>query len=83
MHAARLDRSPRLQRVHALLSDGVERSTLDISRQANVCAVNSCIAELRVNGAWIECRQIVDPADGSRIFKYRMIAPCPQAEAAA
>ena len=69
MHAARLDRSPRLQRVHALLSDGVERSTLDI-------------AELRKNGAWIECRQIVTPADGSRIFLYRMIVPCPQVEAA-
>ena len=51
MHAARFDRSPRLQRVHALLADGLPRSTLDIARDAGVCAVNSCIAELRVNGA--------------------------------
>ena len=56
MHAACLERSPRLQRVHALLSDGVERLTLGISRSASVCAVNSGIAQLRVNGAWIECR---------------------------
>ena len=83
MHAARLDRSPRLQRVHALLSDGVERSTLDISKRANVCAVNSCIAELRANGAWIECRKIVSPANGAPIFLYRMIAPAPQTEEAA
>ncbi len=82
MHAARLDRSARLQRVHALLEDGIERSTLHIAMSAGVCAVNSCVAELRANGAWIECRRIVNPADGSRIFLYRMIAPCPQAEAA-
>ena len=50
MHAACLERSPRLQRVHALLSDGVERLTLGISRSASVCAVNSGIAQLRVNG---------------------------------
>ena len=83
MHAARLSRSPRLQRVHALLSDGLERSTLDIAVQAEVCAVNSVIAELRANGAWIECRQIRNPASGAPIWLYRMIAPCPQAEEAA
>ena len=82
-HAARLERSPRLQRVHALLSDGIERSTLDIATSAGVCAVNSCVHELRENGARIKCRQIRNPADGSRIFLYRMIAPCPQVEAAA
>ncbi len=81
MPAARLARSPRLRRVHALLEDGIERSTLDIAMSAGVCAVNSCIAELRANGAWIECRRIVNPADGSRIFLYRMVAPAP-AEAA-
>ena len=83
MHAARLDRSPRLQRVHALLADGLERSTLDVATSAQVCAVNSCIAELRVNGARIECRRIRNPANGAPIWLYRMIAPCPQAEAAA
>ena len=74
MHAARLDTSPRLQRVHALLSDGVERSTLQIVTGARVCAVNSCIAELRVNGFRISCRQEVDAA-GKRTWLYRMILP--------
>ena len=74
MRAASLDRSPRLQRVHALLSDGVERSTLEIIAKARVCAVNSCVAELRVNGCRIACRQEVD-ATGQRRWFYRMILP--------
>ncbi len=82
MHAARLARSPRLRRVHALLEDGIERSTLHIATRAGVCAVNSCVAELRANGAEIACRQIASPASGQRIWLYRMVAPCPQAEAA-
>ncbi len=47
------------------------RSTLDIAMSARVCAVNSCIAELRENGAWIECRQIRNPANRApiRIFQ--------------
>ena len=56
MHAARLSRSARLRRVQELLRDGRERSTRDIVRAAHVCAVNSCIAELRGNGAVIEGR---------------------------
>ena len=75
MHAAKLDNSPRLQRVAALLSDGIERSTLDIVSGAKVCAVNSCVAELRANGFYIECRQIRDPATGQRIWLYRMPFP--------
>ena len=82
MRAACLKRSPRLKSVQALLGDGVERSPLDISRSSSVCAVNDAIAQLRVNGAWIDCRQIANPADGSCIFTHRMIAPCSQAEAA-
>ena len=83
MHAARLAHSPRLQRVHAVLSDGLERSTLDIANAAQVCAVNSCIAELRANGATIPCRQIRNPATGTRIWLYKMMQPCPQAEGGA
>ena len=75
MHAARLDRSPRLQRVHDLLKDGKEHSTLDIIQGAEVCAVNSCVAELRANGFYIENRQIRDPATGRRIWLYRMPFP--------
>ena len=79
MHAARLDRSKRLLRVHALLKDGAEHSTLDIVQGAGVCAVNSCVAELRANGAVITCRQSAAPHDGERIWLYRMLAPVPTA----
>jgi len=57
MNAARLENSPRLQRVAALLADGREYSTLDIVIGAGVCAVNSCVAELRANGFAIACRR--------------------------
>ena len=70
MHAARLDRSPRLQRVHAVLADGREHSTLDIVQTAQVCAVNSIVAELRRNGVSITCRQ--EARGGERVFLYRM-----------
>lgn len=55
MHAARLEHSDRLQRVADLLADGQRYSTLDIIMAAGVCAVNSCVAELRANGMDIRC----------------------------
>ena len=57
MHAASLERSPRLRRALDLLLDGREFSTLEIALEAKVCAVNSIIAELRENGFAISCRQ--------------------------
>lgn len=75
MHAAQLQTSERLQRVHELLADGGEHSTLEISRRADVCAVNSCVAELREAGAEITCRQ--ENKDGRRIFLYQMTRPVP------
>jgi hypothetical protein len=60
MNAASIDRSPRLQRVANLLYSGVCYSTLDIIRLANVCAVSSCISELRANGFDIGCARFKD-----------------------
>lgn len=71
MHAARLIASPRLQAVLAVLSDGEEHSTLEIIHEAGVCAVNSCIAELRTNGYHIACRQRKAPG-GGRVFVYQL-----------
>lgn len=65
MHAARIESSARLRRVMAVLEDGGWHSTREIMREADVCAVNSCIAELRENGLDVECRQ------EGRIFHYR------------
>jgi len=72
MRAARLERSSRLQRVYALMSDGKERSTRDISDGAGVYAVNSCISELRANGLIIDCRQQFDEKTRGRVWYYRM-----------
>ena len=74
MHAARLSRSPRLQRVHAYLEGGAERSTREIVLGAEVCAVNAAIAELRENGAQITCRQSTS-LRGERLWLYRMVRP--------
>ena len=80
MHSASLARSKRLQRVHALLSDGEWHSTRDIVDGAKVCAVNSIIAELRDNGCWIETgRAKALAGDSSVIYRYRLIAAPPGA----
>lgn len=73
MKAARLENSARLRRVADLLANGREYSTLDIIMGAGVCAVNSCIAELRDNGFVIHCRR-----EGNLWF-YRMEAMRPPA----
>ena len=72
MHAADLQNSDRLQRVLAFLQDGAPHSTLEIVQGARVVAVNSCIAELRVAGYTISCRQATDPITGNRIWLYQL-----------
>lgn len=57
MNAASIEKSKRLQRVDDLLSTGKRFSTLEIMKYANVCAVNSCISELRRNGRDIKCER--------------------------
>lgn len=59
---ARLDNSPRLQRLMHFLSDCREYSTLEIIHGAGICAVNSAVTELRRNlecyGIEINCRKV-------------------------
>ncbi len=57
MHYARLEKSDRLKRVKELLQDGRQHSTLDVVRNACVCAVNSAVSELRANGLDISCKR--------------------------
>ena len=66
MHYARLAHSPRQQRVLRVLSDGGEHSTQALIRRAQVCAVNSIVAELRANGVAIACER------RSNIWYYRL-----------
>jgi hypothetical protein len=67
MHSAKLSKSPRLQRVFNVLLDGKPHTTRNIIRKASVCAVNSIIAELRVNGVNIDCRREGD------VWKYWIV----------
>ena len=60
LKAAHLATSPRLQRVADLLADGREHATMEIVQAAQVCAVNSIVAELRANGLEILCRRCGD-----------------------
>ena len=57
MNSARIDKSPRLQRVLGLLYGGKWHSTMDIIQSAKVCAVNSIVSELRDNGYKIDCKR--------------------------
>lgn len=57
MNAANPHKSERLKRVIRLLKKRREFSTLDIIQRANVCAVNSIIAELRQAGHKITCQR--------------------------
>lgn len=56
IRAAKLGKSGRMKCVLRLLSMGGEYSTREIIRGADVCAVNSCVAELRANGIDVASR---------------------------
>ena len=77
IHYANFSSSKRLQRVHDLLNQGGEHSTLEISIRAGVCAVSSIMSELRAQGADIRCRQICSKQTGEQIWVYRLVSPVP------
>ncbi len=55
MHAGKLEKSQRLQRVAKLLKDGKPHSTLDIINRAKACAISAAVSELRANGMTVDC----------------------------
>ena len=55
MHYAKLENSERLRRVRDLLLRG-PHTTRQIVQEADVCAVNSIIAELKANDIPIQCK---------------------------
>ena len=68
MNHAKLERSARLQRVLNVLRGGGWYSTREIIERAQVCAVNSCVSELKRNGYPYECRREGD------VWRYRLIS---------
>jgi hypothetical protein len=72
MNAAKIGSSARLRRaLIALEASGGWMSTRDLIWDANICAVNSVIAELRVNGCRIETKVETDE-EGRRRWFYRL-----------
>ncbi|MGR3485515.1 MAG: hypothetical protein ACU0BF_09230 [Paracoccaceae bacterium] len=71
MNAASLARSARLRRTLDALDGGGWMTTRDLIRAADICAVNSVVAELRANGCAIETRHDVDDAGRPR-WSYRL-----------
>lgn len=57
MHNAKLEKSARLQRVLGLLRNG-PKTTMEIQRRANVCAVGTIISEIRANSIPVKCECI-------------------------
>lgn len=74
MNHADLATSPRLQRALAVLRArrGRWTSTRTLLREANICAVNSVVAELRENGVRIECEQRTQKGLHRRRWFYRI-----------
>ncbi len=68
MHFAKLNKSARLQRVLNLLGDYQPHTTREIIRNADVCAVNSIIAELRANGEQIRCTAVK-----KGVYEYQLL----------
>lgn len=68
IHYAKIEDSPRLQRVRALLDDGRWHGTREIMLTADVCAVNTVITELRCNGLTVETRCV-----GQGRYEYRLL----------
>lgn len=69
MHAAKIDDSPRLQKVRDFLRLHGSGTTRDISRACDVYAVNSIVAELRANGFRVTCA----PVKGQRgVYRYTL-----------
>lgn len=74
IHFARLEKSPRLQRLLAFLRDCGQAgaTTREIIDGADVCAVNSAVCELNRQGFKITCVMEGRTYEGSSVFRYRL-----------
>ena len=56
IHYAKLENSPRLQKLLAYLRDRKPHTTREIGRGVDIMAVNTAVDELRFNGYEIDCQ---------------------------
>lgn len=72
MNYARIEKSTRLQKLYAFLSDGRPHTTKEIGDATGIEAVGSAVGELRRNGFNIVCRQTRRKED-ARVFEYQLM----------
>lgn len=75
IHYAKLGTSERLQRAHAMLSDGGWHSARSLCRAARCLNPNTLVSELRANGLRVLQSYRVMTADCRKISFYRLVAP--------
>lgn len=71
MHAARLDKSERLQRFVEALRNG-PMTTRELIGATGLCAINSIAAECRANGIKVGCTYKGTSESGARIYEYEL-----------
>lgn len=76
IHYATLADSPRLKRALAALERAGTRglTTRELIYAADICAVNTVVAELRANGIAVDCVYEYHTATGARVYRYRLAA---------
>ena len=73
-HHARLENSPRLQRMYKALKSGRWRSLPVLVKLVRTYNVGSTVAELRSNNFDIEHRYDGTTEDGARRSQYRLVS---------
>ena len=75
IHYAKLEKSPRLQRMLDFLRERGHRgaTTREIIECADICAVGTSADELRCNGFNVTCDFEGQTISKSKIFRYRLI----------
>ena len=72
-HAARLERSARLQRVLVVLrAHPAGITTRELILFTGSCAPHSDVAELRANGYLVACDGVGRTGDGRKVFRYTL-----------
>ena len=69
----RIHAATRLTRVLRVLRDGRPHTTRELIKQAEVCAVNTCVSEMRALGYVIECRSQGHDGHGAHVYAYQLV----------
>lgn len=74
MKCAKIDKSPRLQRIVKFLSDNKPHTTMAIQIACRVVSVATCISELKKNGLNITTTYKNTNIDGAKVYDYQLLA---------